>query len=164
MTPTHLVFTPTPSPEPEYDEEDDPEYVEVKGLKYKLDRKNKTAAVIGPVDKDVRKVTIPATLKLEFCTYKVTSVAKKAFRGLENLESVTIGKNVETIGEKAFENCESLKRITLRGRKLVSVGSKAFKGIDPEPEVYTPGTQMEGYRKLLMDAGLPEAAVFKKLK
>ena len=50
-----------------------------------------------------------------------------AFAGCKNITSVTIGKNVKTIGKKAFYNCKKLKSVTVKNKaKLNKVGSKAF--------------------------------------
>lgn len=76
------------------------------------------------------KVTIPQTIKIDGKTYKVTSIAPKAFASNTKLKSVTIGSNVTKIGSKAFEKCKSLKKITIKSKVLKSIGKSAFKGIN----------------------------------
>lgn len=44
-----------------------------------------------------------------------------------NIESVTLPKSVATIGEGAFENCKSLKKVVFEGA-VSSVGAHAFEG------------------------------------
>lgn len=55
----------------------------------------------------------------------VTSIGDNAFKGCENLESITISESVETIGNGAFEDCINLKTITLPG-SIKKIGDRAF--------------------------------------
>ena len=53
-------------------------------------------------------------------------IGAKAFSGCTGLDGyLTIGENIETIGEKAFENCNLKGKITF-GEKLTHVGGGAF--------------------------------------
>ncbi len=72
-------------------------------------------------------VTIPDTITIDGITYKVTSIAKDAFKNDKKLTKVTVGKNVETIGASAFSGCKKLKTVKL-GKNLVTIGDKAFSG------------------------------------
>ncbi len=83
----------------------------------------------------IKSFTVPATVKIEGVSVKVTKIDAKAFIGCEELTKITIGKNVKKIGAKAFYGCEKLKRITVKSKSLKSIGSKAFKGIDPKAVV-----------------------------
>ena len=103
--------------------------------------------------KDIKSVTIPATVK---------TIGKNAFKGCSNLEKVIISKNavlktignsafegcsklkkititakVKKIGARAFYNCKSLKTVTFKGN-TTTIGSKAFKGISDKTTVKTP--------------------------
>lgn len=44
------------------------------------------------------KITIPATVKVNGKSIKVTSIAPSAFKNMKGLKTVIIGKNVEKIG------------------------------------------------------------------
>lgn len=55
----------------------------------------------------------------------VKTIGEKAFYCFLSLNTVTGGKNVTTIEELAFYNCRSLKTVTL-GTKVTKVGSGAF--------------------------------------
>ncbi len=76
-----------------------------------------------------KSVTIPATITIGGSSYKVTAIAKKAFKGNTTLKSITIGKNVTKIGSKAFAGATKLSTITVEGSSLKSVGSKALKNV-----------------------------------
>ena len=138
-------------------------------------------------DTEAIKVTIPATVRLNGVTYKVTSIAKNAFSGCEDLTSVTIGKNVTTIGDKAFykctslkkivipatvtkigksafEKCKNLKKITIKTKSLTekTVGAKAFKGTPKNATVKVPAKSLVTYKKFLVKKGINKKAVIKK--
>ena len=54
----------------------------------------------------------------------VTSIAAEAFSG-SNIISVTMSDNVETVGNNAFYNCDSLEFVTLN-EGLTAIGNNAF--------------------------------------
>ena len=70
-------------------------------------------------------------VRIEGKTYKVTSIAKSAFKNNRTIEKVVIGNNITKIGKQAFAGCKALKSITIKTTKLTSknIGDKAFKGI-----------------------------------
>ena len=74
---------------------------------------------------NAKSVVIPATVTVEGSTYKVTSIAKNAFKKNKTVEKVVIGNNVTTIGDSAFEDCTKLKSVTI-GKNTTTIGNKAF--------------------------------------
>ena len=107
-----------------------------------------TVTYTKPIDKNVKEVTIPATVTINGITYKVTYIGEDAFKknkkiekltiqnnielieenafyGCSNLKTVTIGKDVSVISEGAFRGCKNLTKVTL-GKNLVAIGDKAF--------------------------------------
>lgn len=142
---------------------------------------------VKPTNSNAKTVTIPATIKKDGVTYKVTNIANKAFSGCKKLKKVTIGKNVKTIGsqafykctslksitipanvtkigKKAFYGCKSLKTITFKTTKLTSkkVGSKAFTGTHSKAKVNVPKKKYKAYKKMLKSKGMSKKAVYKK--
>lgn len=111
---------------------------QAKNIKYTV-TSAKEVKVTGPTKKSIRSVTIPATVKYRGITYEVTS-----------------------IGSKAFYNCKKLKTVTIKSRKLKSVGKNAFKGIYKKAKVTVPKSKYKAYRKLLKKAGLSSKTVRKK--
>lgn len=93
-------------------------------LKYKVTG-TKAVECIGTTDKKAKTIKIPKTITYKGITYKVTSVAKKAFYGNKKITSVSIGNNVKTIGNSAFFKCSNLKKITI-GTGLTSIGQHVF--------------------------------------
>ena len=55
-----------------------------------------------------KTVTVPETIG----DYQVTRIGTRAFEGTD-IESITIPKGVETIGERAFQSCVNLKRVKI---------------------------------------------------
>lgn len=133
-------------------------------------------------------ITIPATVKIDGITYKVTGIASSALKGNSRVKKVTIGKNVssiganafskctslksitipsnvKSIGKQAFYNCKNLKTITIKTKKLTSskVGTNAFKGIYKKATIKVPKSKFSAYKKMLKKKGVSTKAVYKKL-
>ena len=104
-------------------------------------KKNPTVTVTKITDKNAKKLTIPATVKVKGVTYKVTAVSDKAFKGNKKLTTVTIGSNVTKIGKEAFSGCKNLKKITVTAGKLKTISKNAFKGIDKKATITLKGTK-----------------------
>ncbi len=128
-----------------------------KGVSYQVTsaaEKNPTVTYAGSKKKKAT-VTIPATVKINNVTYKVTSIAANAFKNNKKLKKVVIGKNVTKIGKKAFYGCSKLKNITVKTTKLTkkNVGSQAFKGIHKKAAFKVPKKKRSSYRKIFRARG-----------
>ncbi|HBA98010.1 MAG TPA: cell surface protein, partial [Lachnospiraceae bacterium] len=94
-------------------------------------------------------------IKINDQKYKVTAIAKNAFKNNKKLTKVTIGKNVKSIGKNAFKGCKNLKKIVVKTKKLTAkkVGSKAFKGINSKAVVKVPKGKVKSYKKIVKAKG-----------
>ena len=101
-----------------------------------------------PNSKKAKTVTIPSTITVNGISCKVTSIAANAFKGQKKLKKVTFGANVTTIGKKAFFNCSSLKKITVKSKVLKKVGAKAFSKINSNAKVKVPKNKKKAYKKV----------------
>ena len=73
-------------------------------------------------------VEIPLSVKLDDDTeYKVTTISKQTFKGNGNIVTLKIGENVKSIDDEAFLNCSKLQKVWLPS-SLESIGNKAFNG------------------------------------
>lgn len=72
-------------------------------------------------------VSIPATITVNGQPIKVTAIADSAFKGNKKLTTVTIGKNIKTIGKNAFANCAKLKTVK-GGAAVTTIKDGAFSG------------------------------------
>ena len=101
-------------------------------------------------------VVIPATVTLQGTTYKVTSIAAKAFYNNKKLRKIVIGKNVVQIGKKAFYGCTNLKNIVIKTKKLTAktVGKKAFYKVHKKAVVKVPKKCKKQYKIWLKKTGI----------
>ena len=98
------------------------------GSRYEVvDPNAKTAKLVKVKSKKATKLNVPATVKLQGETYKVTGVGKNVMSKNKKLTKVILGKNVTTIETKAFYGCTKLKTVQLKGKALKKVGKQAFK-------------------------------------
>ena len=102
------------------------------------------------------KIAVPDSIKINGATYKVTSIAKSAFKNNKKLKTVTIGKNVSKIGENVFSGCKKLKTITIKSTKLKAktLSKSTFKGITKATTVKVPKKKLSAYKKLFKSRGL----------
>ena len=123
---------------------------------YKVTKAGKSGgavAYVGTTNKKATSVTIPATVKIDGITYKVTSIGNGVFQKNTKLKSITIEKNVTSIGKKAFYGCKNLKTINIKSTNLKTVGANAFKGIHAKAKIKVPKKKLKSYKKLLKGKG-----------
>jgi len=133
------------------------------GLIYRLNGKEKTAAVTGAENAEEKTVVIPDHVKVDGKKYSVVEIAAGAFKGMKKLKSATVGKNVETIGKNAFNGCKKLKAVIIRTTRLTekTVGDGAFKGIQKKATVACPKGMAKTYRRILEKKGAPKTVTIK---
>lgn len=152
---------PTATPDPSSDTLKVGDSFKDNGIKYTV-LSSETVSVSGLTSKKTTAVAIPDVVKKAGKTYKITKIAAGAFSKCTNLEIVSIGKNIISIGKKAFYGCKSLNEITFSGTKLNSIGTKALSKNDKKIKVYVPKKVLSKYKKLLKDAGLSSYVTVKK--
>ncbi|SNU05150.1 Leucine rich repeat-containing protein [Lachnospiraceae bacterium] len=115
--------------------------------KFKILSKS-TVAYAGPVANNPKTVTIPATVKIDGKSYKVTEISVNALKNKKNLKKVVIGKNIKTIGKSAFYGCKNLKTIIINGKALKKVKKNAIKNINSKAVIKAPKAKLGDYKKL----------------
>ena len=149
----------------------------ISGMKYKVtnaDMNGKgTVMLTGTTTKKskLKKLTVPATVKISGAVFKVNAIGKQAFRKYTKLGTVVVGKNVAVIGAGAFEGDTALGKVTIgesvtkleknvfsgdkklktikiKSAKLKSVGRNAIKSIDKSAVIAVPKKQLKKYKKL----------------
>ena len=97
-----------------------------------------------------KSINIPATIKVNGLTYKVTTIAAKTFKQNKKLQSVTVGANVKSISSNAFFKCPSLKTVNLKTVLLTSktASKKAFKGANKKLVIKVPKKVKKSYQKI----------------
>ena len=136
---------------------------EDKYCKYKISS-DLTATVTKPAKTTLTKVVIPATIKVNGKTVKVTAISSKAFKGMSKLKKAEIGKNVAKIGANAFQNCKKLETIVIKTKLLTekNVGKNAFKTGCKKGKVKCPSAKIKDYEKILKKKGLNKGMKFTK--
>lgn len=114
-----------------------------KGIVYKVIKSNnklKTVKVVK-ANKKTKSVKVPAYIKINGYKYKVVSIAKGAFIKCKLLKKAVIGKNIKSIGKKAFYKNKKLGSIKIKSKKVKNIGKGAFKYIKPRCAVRIAGTK-----------------------
>ena len=138
----------------------------VKNFYYKItksDLRNGTVEVKKPVKKTFKNLTIPSQVTIDGIIFKVTALGKKALYKNNKLVNITIGKNVKSIGAKAFEKCIKLRKIKITSKNVKTIGKNAFKGISKKAVIYVPKGKVSKYEKMLRKKGIPKTAKVKKI-
>ena len=92
---------------------------------YTYDSNNMTATVTGGSGSG--DLTIPATVTYSGQTYRVTEIGINAFNGRSNITSLTLGSNIEYIGQWGFNDCTGLTSVTLPD-SVKELANQAFLG------------------------------------
>jgi len=113
--------------------------VKIDGIYYNLVSKVKTAEVTSNPNKYSGDVVIPETVMYRGEEYNVTSIGEKAFQYCNSLTSVTIPNSVTTIDSYAFNYCSGLTSVTIPN-SVFSIGSDAFQGCSGLTSVTIPNS------------------------
>ncbi len=112
-----------------------------------------TVSYLKPAAKNYQNIKVPATVEIEGVAFKVTAISAKAMKGNKKLASVTVGKNVASIGVSAFEGCGKLKKITVKSAVLKKVGKNALKGVNNRCKIKVPKKMLKKYKDLWKKKG-----------
>jgi uncharacterized protein YjdB len=116
---------------------------------------------VNAAGKNKKSLKIFNTVTIGGQSYKVTSIGASLFKGNTKITSIIIGKNVTTIGKKAFYGCKNLKKITVKSKVLTKVGAKALKGTNKKLTIKVPKAKKKAYTKLLAKKGQAGTAKIK---
>lgn len=121
----------------------------VAGCQYKVTKAGAEVSLIK-TNKKAKRVTIPAVIKVNGVTYKVTLIGAKAFNGSKKLSKVTVGTNIKKISNNAFFKCKSLKTVTIKSVLLTkkTASKRAFKGISRKMVMKVPKKMKKVYVKI----------------
>ena len=99
---------------------------DIDGVTYQvIDADNETAEAIGS-DNASGEVKIADEVEFDDGTYKVTKIADNAFNGQNSITAFEIGKNVTTIGERAFANNNKLNDVFCYAEEVPETDRTAF--------------------------------------
>lgn len=127
----------------------------VKKMVYKVTGTN-TVTLLRTNNKNIKKLTIGATVKFSDKKFKITAISNNAFAKCKKLKKVTIGKNVKKIGKNAFYGCKKLKTVVVKSTKLTAkkIGKNAFAKTAKKAKLTAPKKKLSSYKKAFKKAGL----------
>ena len=162
------------------------ESYDVSGYRYTVLDASKQTVAVSKALKDSKTIKVPNTVTIKGKSYKVTEIAKGAFKNSKKLETATIGKNVTKIGanafsgskklkkvtinstalttidKQAFKNCKKLATVKIVSKKLKTVAKQSFKGTAKKIKVDVPNNKIKAYKKLFKkQSGISSKAVYK---
>lgn len=123
----------------------------VNGITYKVtkvENAQNAQVSITKLDKKKSSIVIPDYITVNGVRCKVVTISKKVLYKGTKLKKLTIGKNVQTIEDNAFNGCKNLKSITVKSTVLKKVGKNAIKGIHKKAAIKVPKKQYSKYKKL----------------
>jgi hypothetical protein len=106
-------------------------------------------------------LSIPATVKCDGKTFKVTKIGAAALKGNKEIKKVTVGKNVTAIGKNAFKGDSKLKTVVLKG-KVSSVGKNAFKSVYKKATFKIAKANFKTVKKAIKKSGVAKTVKYKK--
>jgi hypothetical protein len=100
---------------------------DAKGNVYKITSAT-TVTYVKPKNTKQTSVKVPDYVTLNNVKYKVTAISAKAFKDNKKLTTLTVGKNVATIGDSAFQGAVKLKKLDLSKTNVKTIGKNAMNG------------------------------------
>lgn len=97
------------------------------------------------------KYTVTKAGKSNVAQVKVTGVTKKSYTSLTIPATVKINNvtcKVTAIDNKAFYSCKKLKKLIIKSTSIKKVGTNAVKGIYKKAVIQVPKSKVKGYKKL----------------
>lgn len=102
--------------------------VKIGSIYYNLDIKNRVAKVIQSPNWDYNgSISIPAELKYDNVMYTVNSIGDRAFENCRELTAIKMPNTIISIGQGAFYKCSSLKIFNIPN-SVLNVGNWALDG------------------------------------
>ena len=97
-----------------------------------------------------KSITIPATIKADGVSYKVTEVGANAFKNNKRVKKVVIGANVSKISKKAFNKCPNLRTVVIKSTKLTkkTASKKCFSKVNKKMVIKVSKKSKKTYAKI----------------
>lgn len=126
------------------------------GTKYTIGGNQYTVTKIGEeirfskANAKKKSITIPATIKADGISYKVTEVGANAFKNNKKVKKVVIGANVSKIAKKAFNKCPNLKTVVIKSTKLTkkTANKKCFSKVNKKMVIKVSKKSKKTYAKI----------------
>ena len=99
----------------------------------------------------LNEVEIPETVEYNGITYIISGIDHYAFAYAENLQSITIPKNIKAIGNYAFADCDNLQTITFTSKEPPLIFYDSFTYMHYDVQVYVPCGAVSAYQSVGID-------------
>lgn len=103
--------------------------VTVENVRYDINEREKTAALINGKNVDSEIFYIPSSIQCNSGTFTVTEITSKAFYRNPNIKELNVPESVKTIDDYAFGHCDQLQYVSL-SNQLKHLGEGAFYGCE----------------------------------
>ena len=77
---------------------------------------------------------------------EINTIGERAFYGCSGLKNVILGSSVKVLEERAFYNCSSIESITCYSQRPPTVNQNALYGLDYSTIVYVPADYLNTYK------------------
>jgi hypothetical protein len=89
-----------------------------------------TAVITKVASTNASKVKVASAVTVNGITYKVTKLAANVLSNAKKASKVVVPSSITTIAKNAFKGCSSLKKISLKTTKAITVKKGAFAGLN----------------------------------
>ncbi len=79
---------------------------------------------------------------------ELRTIGDAAFGG-QSIQSIIIPSKVEKIEAGAFAQCDSLRKIVIKSKKIKTIGEEAFADIGKNAKIYIPKEREQDYREMI---------------
>ena len=110
--------------------------------------KNQPVFSVSDASKAKKAVKIADSVTVCGKKYLVYEIGASAFYNNKKVTSVSIGKNVQVIGKRAFCNCKKLANVKIQSKNVKTIGKDAFKATKAGMKVKVPAKKLAKYKKL----------------
>ena len=121
-----------------------------------IDVKKHEVSYYKSTNKKAKTISVPATVKIDGITFKVTAISDNAFKNSKKATKIVISANVKKLGKNLFKNLKKLKTIEIKSTKLTkkTIDKKTFAGLNKKATIKVPKKKLKAYKKLFKTKGL----------
>lgn len=137
---------------------------ETKSGRYVVLNANKKTAYLEKAKSKKASVTVPTTITINGVKCKVVGVGDNAFKNFKTLKKITLNKNITSVGKSAFAGCKKLSSVVVKGSGLKKIGKSAFKGTAKKMTVKVTVKKFSAKKKAALLKKMKKAGMSKSAK
>lgn len=125
---------------------------------------NKKTAYLEKAKSKKASVTVPTTITINGVKCKVVGIGDNAFKNFKTLKKITLNKNITSVGKSAFAGCKKLSSVVVKGSGLKKIGKSAFKGTAKKMTVKVTVKKFSAKKKAALLKKMKKAGMSKSAK